>query len=387
MADNKLSLFVFIDALGWELMQRHPFMRDALPVQQPLDTIFGYSCTCDPTIITGKMPIDTGHFSFFQYAPERSPFRSIRWMRIFPKSLTSRGRVRHHISKWFKRFYGFTGYFQLYNMPFEHLYHFDYSEKRDLYEPGGINSGAETIFDYLRGHKIPYYISDWRRPEEYNLQQFESVLEQGEVRFAYLYLAAMDAILHQYGTHTDHGAEKIAWYEQQLERVFALARSQYDQVNIHVFSDHGMTNIERTCDLMAQVDGTGLKFCEDYAAVYDSTMARFWFLTDGAREKVEALLNDHPDGRILSREDLEHYGCYFDDDRYGELFFLLKPGILLCPSHMGSKPLAGMHGYAPEDKDSVAAYASNVQAPEAPRSLVDLYRLMRWELEGEESGS
>jgi hypothetical protein len=55
MSDQKkLTLCVFIDALGWEVLQRHPFLDDILAVKAPLNTIFGYSSTCDPTILTAS---------------------------------------------------------------------------------------------------------------------------------------------------------------------------------------------------------------------------------------------------------------------------------------------------------------------------------------------
>ena len=44
---------------------------------------------------------------------------------------------------------------------------------------------------------------------------------------------------------------------------------------------------------------------------------------------------------------------------------------------------AGMHGFAPEDKDSMAVYMSNVSAESAPKGLQDLYGLMRNEVSGE----
>jgi hypothetical protein len=43
---------------------------------------------------------------------------------------------------------------------------------------------------------------------------------------------------------------------------------------------------------------------------------------------------------------------------------------------MGEKSLAGMHGYAPDHKDSVALFASNVVPASMPRRLDDLYDLM-----------
>ena len=60
----------------------------------------------------------------------------------------------------------------------------------------------------------------------------------------------------------------------------------------------------------------------------------------------------------------------------------MDPGVLICPSFMGDKPLAGMHGFAPEDAGSTAAFLSNVTLDSMPRRLDDMYRLMRAEVDG-----
>lgn len=379
---SEVALFVFIDAFGWELLKRHPdFLADELPFRSRLESVLGYSSTCDPTIITGLMPQDHGHFSFFAYAPEKSPFRLLKPLALLPRSITRRGRVRRMMSRFIKRLYGYTGYFQIYNMPFDRLDLFEYTEKRDLYQPGGINSGAPTVFDFLRGNGIPFHLSDWRRPEEENLASLRAELDKGGIRFAYLYMAAMDAILHAEGTASPRVSEKIAWYDRELRRVLEHARRRYGTVRLHVFSDHGMTDIREACDLMPRIEATGLRFGEDYAAVYDSTMARFWFLRDGAREAVLEALAAEPRGRVLAPEDLEAYQCRFPGDRYGELFFLLDPGVLLCPSFMGEAMLAGMHGYDPADKDTDAMFASSHACEPVPARLDGLHGLMRGEAE------
>lgn len=377
---SRVGLYVFIDAFGWELMQRHPFLDDELELKAPLETVFGYSSTCDPTILTGLMPAEHGHFSFFVYNPERSPFGPCRWLRFLPRAITRRGRVRRLVSRAVKWSYGYTGYFQLYNMPFDRLHLFDYTEKRDIYEPGGINSGAPNIFDRLREAEVPFYKSDWRQGEETNLAAAAEALRSGQPAMIYLYLAAMDAQLHALGTeHPDIGV-KIAWYEAQLRELLAVARAHYDEVGLHIFSDHGMTDIHAICDLQSRVASSGLRWGEDYVAVFDSTMARFWFLADGAQQRMREALAAEPLGHVLDDAQLEAWGCLFEPRTYGELFFLLDPGVLLLPSFMGESPLAGMHGYAPDDRHSTASYASNERRGEVPQRLADLFALMAREI-------
>ena len=375
-----LALFVFIDALGWEIYRKHQgFLGGLLETARPLDTVFGYSSTCDPTIITGCAPREHGHFSFFYYHPETSPFRPLRPLGWLPRALTRRGRVRRVLSRMVKRYYGYTGYFQLYNMPFHRLHHFDYSEKRDIYEPGGINGGQPTIFQELRARHIPFARSDWRKGEEHNLAHMADRFREGRVRFAYLYLAAMDALLHARGTDAPEVGEKMRGYDRQLRELLAVAQTRYRDIHIHVFSDHGMTDTVAECDVMSRIEGLGLRFGRDYAAVFDSTMARFWFLSPGARSRVQAALEEIPEGRILDEATLRAWGVDFPGHTYGELFFLMNPGVLLNPSYMGETRLAGMHGFEPDHRDSVAAYFSNVTPAVVPAGLADLHALMRAE--------
>lgn len=377
---KKLALFIFIDAFGNEALKRESFLDDVLTHKGAIDTIFGYSSTCDPTIITGLMPCDHNHFSFFAYNPDASPFALCRYLSYLPHSITRRGRVRRMMSRVIKRLYGYTGYFQIYNMPFDRLPLFEYTEKRDLYQAGGINSGARTIFDELRDRQIPFYLSEWWKPEAHNLAALTADLERGNIQFAYLYMAHMDAILHQFGPESKQGSEKIQWYDQQVRRILDVAHDRYDTVNLYVFSDHGMTFCKKDCDLIPQIERLGLTFGKDYAAVYDSTMARFWFLSERAEPAIRAALEKEPLGAILSQEILHAWGCNFKNNRYGDLFFLMKPGVLLCPSFMGETHLAGMHGYAPDDKDSIAAFGTNVDLERMPRRLDDLYNLMQAEI-------
>jgi hypothetical protein len=379
---RKLSLFVFIDALGWELAERHGFLDDLLGARAPLATVLGYSSACDPTILTGRLPREHGHFAFFCYDPAASPFRPFAALAALPGFLTRRGRVRRLMSRAIRRYLGYTGYFQLYNVPFRHLPLFDYSEKRDIYQPGGINGRVPTIFDHLREAGVPFHLSNWRRGDEENLRSLEAALARGEVRFAYLYLGSLDADLHAHGTCSPVVGEKIRWYEARLRRAVALAGRRYGEVKVYAFSDHGMADVRQTCDLMARVDRLGLRFGGDYAAVYDSTMARFWFLNERAGERIAAALAAEPRGRVLSAGELAAYGCDFADRRYGELFFLVEPGVLICPSFMGARPLAGMHGYAPEHRDSVAMFAGNGAPDPMPRRLDELHRLMLDEVSG-----
>jgi hypothetical protein len=40
---RKMPLFIMIDAMGFEILSRHRFCNDLLPVRKRLNSVFGYS--------------------------------------------------------------------------------------------------------------------------------------------------------------------------------------------------------------------------------------------------------------------------------------------------------------------------------------------------------
>lgn len=372
---STLSIVAFIDALGWEILKGRKFMESELPYRRPLRSVFGFSSACVPSILTGKQPRDHGHWSFFYRSRGRSPFANLRWLRHLPRRIADRGRVRSQISKRLKKRLGFDGYFQLYNIPFDYIDRFDYCEKKDLFKSGGINRG-DGIFDRLNRAGVPYHVSDWRHSESDNLASLMTTVEHSSIRFAFLYMADMDGLLHQVGKHSPRVDEKLAWYEDKLRALLGLARQHYDEVRLFVCSDHGMATVHTHVNVMAKVEALPLTFGEDYLATYDSTMARFWFESADAEETIRRELARIPEGRILEQTELENLGCDFEGEQYGELIFLMDPGHIILPSHMGTSPITGMHGYHPDHPDSDAALLSNVAPPSDPRDITDVFRLM-----------
>jgi hypothetical protein len=138
-----------------------------------------------------------------------------------------------------------------------------------------------------------------------------------------------------------------------------------------------MANCENLLDLRARIDQLPVQMERDYAVVYDSTMARFWFFNDEARRQITDCLRQVPQGRIVPDEELKEMGTFFPDRYFGELVFLVEEGVLIVPSHMGERPLRAMHGYHPTAPQSYAALMTN--QPDVPAEITaipDIYRLM-----------
>lgn len=371
-----LPLFIFIDACGWEIIKSDTFVSELAPHRHRLRSVFGYSSACVPSILSGRWPVDHRNWSYFVYDPVNSPFKFLRSLQWLPRALTSRRIFRRWLSRLVKRKLGFKGYFDLYNIPFEHLSLFDFSEKKSPLQPKGMNVGP-NIFDFLEQHRIPYHSSDPDQTEEQNLEALRQAIGKASVDFAFLYWPGLDGLLHQVGNRSPAVPAKLRFYESQINELFSLAQTSYEEVRVYIFSDHGMANCEELFDLKAIISALPVKFGVDYVAVYDSTMARFWFFNEQARETVAASLRGVHQGRIVPDTELQQLGALFPDSRFGELIFLVREGVLIVPSDMGQRPITAMHGYHPDEPQSYAALCTNVaELPVNATEIPHIYNLM-----------
>lgn len=372
---KKLAIAMFVDACGWDVVSERPWFFDGFEHRQPVQSIFGFSSACVPAILTGRSPNRNDHWSCFYYSPETSPFKALEYLRTLPSSIVDRGRVRRYLSKAIAAAYGYTGYFQIYNIPFKDLPLFDYAEKKDIFRPGGINKGP-SLADYLHCKGIPHHISNWRESEDANLKALHRHVEAGDIAFAFLYTGRLDALLHDLTKEAPSVGEKLNWYQENLATILRLAESRYEEVRFALFSDHGMATVRKVVNWIPRVERLRLTHGKDYAAIYDSTMMRFWYLNPEAKERIHNELKDCEDARWVPDEVLRDYGAYWADGKFGHGIYALEPGVLLNPSHMGKVPLAGMHGYRPDHPDSDSALVANFKPSTVVRDIRDLYGLM-----------
>ena len=373
-----LEIFLFIDALGWKIANEYNFLADELPYRQALGMQFGYSCAAIPTLLSGQKPSVHGHLSLFRYAPQASPFRPFAYLApLFkPDSLWARGRVRNQLSNQLKRIYGFTGYFQIYNMPIKKLAAMDYCEKQNLFIKNGMAPIA-NLWDMLEETGISFHISDWHRHDAENIQIGIDEIKKG-TEFLFLYTAELDGLLHQHIRNPEKIAEKLRWYEERIRPLLAAAKASCPNARITVVSDHGMTPLTHTIDVMTPLETSGLRFGKDYGACFDSTLARFYYLNGNAKTRIRSIMQQFSaDCHLLPPEEEARYGIARDDRLFGDDIYLANPGVQIIPSDMGRRPLNGMHGYAPEDADSVASLLSNAPLPAETRDLADVFHLMQ----------
>ncbi len=375
MKHKTIEIFLFIDALGWKIVNDHQFLTTLLPHRRKIGMQFGYSSSAIPTILSGKTPAEHGHLGLFRFAPAESPFKMLSclaWL-FKPAGFWNRGRVRHHLSKLLKKFYGFTGYFQLYRMPLWKLKYVDYCEKKNLFIANGMAPIA-NLHDVLSAKGKNFHISDWHLSDHENYLAAEKAIENGR-NFLFVYTASLDGLLHDKVGDPQAVAAKLSEIEKEVNSLYHKAEEYAEEVHFTIISDHGMTPLTGTVDIMSKMENCGLVFGKDYGACYDSTMARFYYLSEKAEPVITNLMKEFP-GRFITKEEEIKYGIYREDRAFGDGIFLLEAGLQIVPSDMGGSPLNGMHGFSPEDIHSYAAILSNTSLPHETENVADYFSLM-----------
>lgn len=343
-------LIVLVDALGWLTAERLNVLSAELPFRRKLTTVFGYSSTAIPSLLTGARPREHGHWFLYRRARVRRPFREAGWIDRLPGRLGERWRIRVRLQEYWRRTAGIRGYFSLYDVPFSVLKDLEPVETADTWATGSFPE-TPTLIDRLAARGSPYHVSDWRLSDAEKVNRVRSALRSESPETVVLYLTEVDAVQHRVGTADpalDAAVRRTADWVREIRGLMA----RQGPVTVTLFSDHGMTDVDRVEDLFAALASRDLRRGRDFSGFVDSTVARFWDVRDP--ERLRSALGELSWGDVLESETLRAWGVDFPNGEYGEHFFLAKPGVLIVPSDMGKAPLAAMHGYDPADPTSDA---------------------------------
>ena len=146
---SRCDVYFFIDALGAEITEHLPLIRDMAPHWHRLRSVFGYSSTCVPSILSGRYPQEHNHWSFFTHSAETSlavPW----WLRVLPGVIRDRGRVRRYLSAAQRRMTSMAIFSS--TVPIAELHQYGHCESRNIFKPGGMNIGTNIVDDVALWH-------------------------------------------------------------------------------------------------------------------------------------------------------------------------------------------------------------------------------------------
>jgi len=368
---SRVSIFIFCQSFGWDLMQTLPFLDGLADVRSCARPILGSSCASLPTLLSGTLPAEHKHFSWFYYSPINTPFRVCRFLSYLPVFRHSR-KLRDNIVLAVKKSSHITGRLDIFNMPLRHLPLFDFTERRNLLLPGALGN-VPTIIDFLDENNVPYVCSSPDRSDLENADIISAALLGGTASVAFWHVAGIDAILTRRGMASSAIRARVAWLDHRLRGIHDIARARYRRVDLVVFSDSGVIPILDFYNLRQRIQDTRFLPYVDYVAVYEPTMARFWFMSPSCEPVFRRILQSLPCGRIIEKDELAREGCWFDDHRFGQIIFIANPGTVFTPNHIQRESSLAARGYHPDTPGMAAAFMCNLPGIVPPATLPDIH--------------
>ena len=275
-------------------------------------------------------------------------------------------------------------------VPFKLLPHFDFCEKYFVEEPGFAGENR-TLFDICRAtgqawfyHGYPKY-SPWARDVE---QQLPKRLT-GEESFMLVLLGDLDQAGHHHGPGSSEQKEAARLVDRAIERIYRRAAEVHDRIDLLAFGDHGMAPVDNYVDVQACLVKLPLTPGRDYFHFLDSTLARFWLLSDGAEPLIRERMNELPGLTLVTDKDRNHYGINFPSRKFGDLIYWVEDGWMIYPDFWhGRRPPVAMHGYRREVSDNHGAVIfhcteENLGATLGSIEMADIFQTAAYSLTGQ----
>ena len=180
-------------------------------------------------------------------------------------------------------------------------------------------------------------------------------------------IGILDQVGHCFGPDSREFITELKSIDSYIKRLVDSLICNESQLKVIFVSDHGMLSVDQWLN-----PGS---FLEDFRkwsslAFIDSTIARFWGVTNKGLRILESLQKSIQGSNIFTQEDLKSIGLRINSTEYGEIFFVLPKGSVFFPDYFRVKkaPL-GMHGYyqgeTPTADPFLTAYNLRLKKPDS----------------------
>ena len=362
-ARQEVTLCILIDALRYDYITKDntPFLW-SVSEQGEIGSLYApFGFTGDSCWFAGQYPQDSDEGMMFQYCPATSPFKFARYIPNFLGKVPLVERIiRRGIGEYIRRSSKFKRLREgnalfIPRCDFSFLPFWDYTYK---IVPWDERYPLTSVFDLLRSQGMSWY---YHGHPQYKCN-LETVRERffreqpADYPFVFLFISDLDDLGHTFGPNSDQVREKLGEIDRFAEEAYSLLKKSVNVINLLVFGDHGMVEVEREFDMAGYLKKTKAIVGKHYLYFLDSTIARFWFFNPGAEEEITGVLAEIGHGTLITEDRFEEFKIDYGHNRFGELFWVCEGGEIILPNYFqGKKRVKGMHGYLPAVRDNHSA--------------------------------
>jgi predicted AlkP superfamily pyrophosphatase or phosphodiesterase len=330
--ESKKLLFCYVDGIDLRRIDQTqaPFVFDMLKSKQCVRIASPPSADSLPTLLTGTYPSEHGMFGV-KLKPNSAQSLLARIVDQIPDILTTTTQCI---------FQAVTGSYDLPAIPPKRRRRFEilrtqqnkkYRKTENLLQFGGLKSclGAVGI------ERCNYQYSRTSDP----LKDLIENIGSGEYIFEFVHFYGFDLLQRWNIDDVKQTKAVYAGYDKFVRSLYEKCKN--NKITLLLFSDHGYDQITGYIDLFHELKKLNLSQ-EEYRYFVELSMARFWFFSDTARERIVEMLQGIPNSRYFSWKDLREFNISFNDPQYGEAFIFTCPGFAFFP-HEFYQPVANLY--------------------------------------------
>lgn len=166
-------------------------------------------------------------------------------------------------------------------------------------------------------------------------------------------------VINSIDKYGHYSGPKSATYMEELNNILTKLRylTETEEVELLLFSDHGMSNNPKPVDLYLE-DSFGRQGKNSYFYFIDSTTLKVWCSDKSLLKSISDHLAKLHYGVLLSEEDRCSHGII--NENFGDLIFVLKNDWYFRDQYFGKgwkSKTKGMHGNWPDHIEQLGMYA------------------------------
>lgn len=346
------TLLILIDAFSKAYFSEKytPFLHDLANegLVASLEPLFAFK-GIETTIFTGQWPSTHNVWTEFCFAQNMVYNGKDRLLKGITKTVglipndDFVAKARYGIEK-----YLFQKSFQTPNLiPPAATPFFEPSQPKKITQNGAIGS-LTTLFDVLRKNQLEFVFIEPSILGDRGVMRSAKRLigQKHRCHLWYIKLNHLDHLGHKFGPKPSAFADQLSKMDTYTKEIVTLLEKETQKLDVLVFADHGMSRVHQTVNILEGLQQLKSQMYRDYVPFADSTMIRFWFFNDEAKDEVSDFLSQIKNGHVLDAEERRFLRVPLDQ-KYGQIIYVVDEGYVVHPCFFQSKSVPkGMHGYA-----------------------------------------
>ena len=305
--------------------------------------VYGYTDCFKVSMLTGVHPDEHGYWVSYKFSetPRKRPIPRALSLFLDRDALPIRG-ARFVLNR-------FMNNHMFHVRTWSYIRELEINPESSFYDIDKYlrRKGFKTLFSSLDEHGLSYIVVE-DRFYRHNLEVVTKLVGRygNTYDIVFVYIDEPDFWGHRYGVDSSRYIELLRLLSRIVLQMIRVAK--YNDASYIVFSDHGMSPVNRILDIYSYVLRD-----EDYGRKYllgiDATFLRIFYLNDYVEtpylERIKGIIEEC--SKKLTYNDIKEYRLP-NDRYYGDEVYALSEGCVLFPNFFSWLRPQGMHAYSPE---------------------------------------